>query len=168
MALPTAGRIGTTPENLLAAANGELEEHSQLYPGFADVAAQEGFNEIAQASNEQSQGLGQVVTSVSQMDEVTQANAASAEESAAAAEELHAQSQVMDAAVKDLRRLIDGKKATQQFGASAPTSEPEHKNPPAEKTHQPKQEAKKAPAPVVAKPAATPRSKSTAHADFFK
>lgn len=44
-----AGRIGTTPENLLAAANGEHEEYSDLYPGFADVAAQEGFNEIAQA-----------------------------------------------------------------------------------------------------------------------
>ncbi|ABK99574.1 rubrerythrin [Pelobacter propionicus] len=44
-----AGRIGTTTENLLAAANGEHEEHSELYPGFADVAAQEGFNEIAQA-----------------------------------------------------------------------------------------------------------------------
>jgi rubrerythrin len=43
-----AGRIGTTAENLLAAANGEHEEHSDLYPGFADVAAQEGFNEIAQ------------------------------------------------------------------------------------------------------------------------
>jgi rubrerythrin len=43
-----AGRIGTTSENLLAAANGELEEYSALYPGFADVAAQEGFNEIAQ------------------------------------------------------------------------------------------------------------------------
>lgn len=44
-----AGRIGTTSENLLAAANGEHEEYSDLYPGFADVAAQEGFNEIAQA-----------------------------------------------------------------------------------------------------------------------
>jgi methyl-accepting chemotaxis protein len=126
------------------------------------------INEIAQASNEQSQGLGQVVTSVSQMDEVTQANAASAEESAAAAEELHAQSQVMDAAVKDLRRLIDGKKAGQQFNAPTPASEPEHKNPPAEKAHQPKPEPKREPAHVVAKPAASPRSKSTAHADFFK
>jgi rubrerythrin len=44
-----AGRIGTTTENLQAAANGEHEEYSALYPGFADVAAQEGFNEIAQA-----------------------------------------------------------------------------------------------------------------------
>jgi rubrerythrin len=44
-----AGKIGTTAENLLAAANGEHEEHSALYPGFAEVAKEEGFNEIAMA-----------------------------------------------------------------------------------------------------------------------
>jgi len=42
-----AGKIGTTAENLLAAANGELEEHSTLYPEFAEVAAREGFADIA-------------------------------------------------------------------------------------------------------------------------
>lgn len=42
-----AGRIGTTAENLLAAAMGENEEHSQLYPAFASVAIEEGFPEIA-------------------------------------------------------------------------------------------------------------------------
>ena len=43
-----AGRIGTTTENLLAAANGELEEWEKLYPAFAAVAGEEGFAEIAQ------------------------------------------------------------------------------------------------------------------------
>jgi len=42
-----AGKIGTTAENLLAAANGEYEEHSDLYPAFAATAEQEGFAEIA-------------------------------------------------------------------------------------------------------------------------
>ncbi len=42
-----AGRIGTTAENLLAAAIGEHEEHADLYPAFAAVADQEGFAEIA-------------------------------------------------------------------------------------------------------------------------
>ena len=42
-----AGRVGTTAENLLAAANGEYEEHSDLYPGFAAVALEEGFADIA-------------------------------------------------------------------------------------------------------------------------
>lgn len=44
-----AGKLGTTAENLLAAANGELEEHSVLYPGFANEADKEGFSIIAQA-----------------------------------------------------------------------------------------------------------------------
>jgi len=42
-----AGKIGSTPENLLAAANGEYEEWSDLYPHFADVAEAEGFLNIA-------------------------------------------------------------------------------------------------------------------------
>lgn len=46
-----AGKIGTTAENLLAAANGEHEEHSDLYPGFAATAKEEGFPEIAAAWN---------------------------------------------------------------------------------------------------------------------
>jgi len=44
-----AGKIGTTAENLLAAAMGENEEWTDLYPHFAEVAKEEGFNEIAAA-----------------------------------------------------------------------------------------------------------------------
>ena len=43
-----AGRIGTTAENLLAAAQGENEEWDVLYPQFAKVADEEGFPEIAE------------------------------------------------------------------------------------------------------------------------
>ena len=46
-----AGKIGTTAENLLAAAAGEHEEHSLLYPDFATVAQQEGLTEIAAVWN---------------------------------------------------------------------------------------------------------------------
>lgn len=42
-----AGKVGTTAENLLAAANGEHEEWSDAYPHFADVAESEGFANIA-------------------------------------------------------------------------------------------------------------------------
>ena len=42
-----AGRIGTTAENLEAAAGGEHEEWSDLYPAFAKTAEEEGFKEIA-------------------------------------------------------------------------------------------------------------------------
>jgi len=41
------GVIGTTAENLLAAANGEHEEWAVDYPHFADVAEAEGFANIA-------------------------------------------------------------------------------------------------------------------------
>ncbi len=44
-----AGKIGTTLENLKAAAEGENEEWTELYPHFADVAEQEGFKEVAVA-----------------------------------------------------------------------------------------------------------------------
>jgi len=44
-----AGRIGTTSENLEAAAAGENEEWTRLYPGAAKVADEEGFPEVAAA-----------------------------------------------------------------------------------------------------------------------
>lgn len=44
-----AGIIGTTEQNLAAAAEGENEEHTKLYPGAAKIAEEEGFKEIAAA-----------------------------------------------------------------------------------------------------------------------
>lgn len=42
-----AGVIGTTAENLREAAVGENHEWSEMYPGFAEVAREEGFAAIA-------------------------------------------------------------------------------------------------------------------------
>ena len=42
-----AGVVGTTQENLKAAAAGENFEHTDLYPGFAKVAREEGFEAVA-------------------------------------------------------------------------------------------------------------------------
>ena len=42
-----AGKIGTTLENLKAAADGENEEWTDAYPHFADIAEAEGFANIA-------------------------------------------------------------------------------------------------------------------------
>ena len=42
-----AGVIGNTAENLKAAAAGENYEWTDMYPAFAKVAREEGFNEIA-------------------------------------------------------------------------------------------------------------------------
>ena len=42
-----AGTIGATVDNLKAAAAGEHYEHTEMYPGFAKVAEQEGFKDAA-------------------------------------------------------------------------------------------------------------------------
>jgi rubrerythrin len=42
-----AGKIGTTLENLEAAADGENEEWTELYPEFARIAREEGFEDVA-------------------------------------------------------------------------------------------------------------------------
>lgn len=51
-AMYPAGKTGTTAENLLAAAEGEKEEWGILYPGFAAVAAGEGFPAVAESFTE--------------------------------------------------------------------------------------------------------------------
>lgn len=47
-----AGKIGTTKENLLAAAEGEKAEWDVIYPNFKQVAEKEGFQEIATSFKE--------------------------------------------------------------------------------------------------------------------
>jgi len=47
-----AGKIGTTAENLLAAAEGELMEWSTLYPEFGRIAEEEGFADVAESFRE--------------------------------------------------------------------------------------------------------------------
>jgi methyl-accepting chemotaxis protein len=66
-------------------------------------------SEVAGASREQSQGITQINTAVGQMDKVTQGNAASAEESASAAEELSAQAESMKESVAELLKLVGSK-----------------------------------------------------------
>ncbi|MBN1296453.1 rubrerythrin family protein [bacterium] len=46
-AMYPAGKVGTTLENLTSAAAGENEEWSELYPAFARIAREEGFEAVA-------------------------------------------------------------------------------------------------------------------------
>jgi len=64
--------------------------------------------EINAASKEQAEGIGQITTAVTDMDKVVQQNAANAEESASASEELNAQAEQMKTVVKELVALIEG------------------------------------------------------------
>lgn len=79
--------------------------------------------EVATASQEQSQGIAQVNIAVTQMDKVTQSNAASAEESASAAEEMTSQAASLAAAAEDLLSLVGGEKAA-AFGSGAKSKSP--------------------------------------------
>ncbi|HLP09652.1 MAG TPA: methyl-accepting chemotaxis protein [Opitutaceae bacterium] len=63
------------------------------------------INEIATASGEQSSGLGQLNTAVAAMDKVTQANAASAEETSASTQELGVQAHALVVSVDTLHLL---------------------------------------------------------------
>jgi len=83
---------------------------NEAFSQMADSSAKVGelVAEIAAASKEQAQGIEQVNTAVSEMDKVTQSNAANAEESASASEELSAQAEQMKGIVEELVALVGG------------------------------------------------------------
>jgi methyl-accepting chemotaxis protein len=64
--------------------------------------------EVTTSSNEQAQGIDQVNTAVSQMDQVTQSNAANSEEAASASEELSAQARGLNDMVATLTAIVGG------------------------------------------------------------
>jgi methyl-accepting chemotaxis protein len=66
--------------------------------------------QIATASSEQNQGIGQVNTAVSQMDKVTQTNAATAEQTSSAALNLSQQAVRLSDAVEELRGIVGGQR----------------------------------------------------------
>lgn len=80
--------------------------------------------EIATASTEQTQGIDQVNLAVGQMDKVTQSNAGSAEETAAASEELNSQSVAMRENVASLLLLIGGRSGDQRAAKPSSPKEP--------------------------------------------
>jgi methyl-accepting chemotaxis protein len=80
-----------------------LEEIVQSVGKTTDLVS-----EIATASQEQAQGIDQINTAVAQMDKVTQQNAANAEESASASQELSAQAAAMNEIVAQLTALVGG------------------------------------------------------------
>ena len=93
--------------------------------------------QISLASQEQSQGVSLINNSVNQLDTVTQGNAAAAEESASASEELRSQASLLHEMVADLRSMVTGKEAIHSkapaitheafFFESAPSSGSKHK-----------------------------------------
>jgi methyl-accepting chemotaxis protein len=66
------------------------------------------INEISSAAKEQTEGVGQINKALQEMDTVVQSNAATAEESASASEELFAESNTLLGHVRELQALITG------------------------------------------------------------
>ncbi len=105
----TADLIAATISNI----NSGEEMVNFTAENFKTVADHSGkvaelLSEVAEASREQSQGIGQITTAMTQMDKVTQSNAASAEESASAAGQLADQAGHLLEAVDRLTQLVHG------------------------------------------------------------
>lgn len=84
--------------------NTTADAFTEVASSSAKVA--ELVSEISAASNEQAQGIEQVNIAVTEMDKVTQSNAAGAEESASASEELNAQAEEMKGMVNELVAMV--------------------------------------------------------------
>ena len=89
--------------NLVGVASEAFTKQAELSAKAASLV-----NEIAAASSEQSQGIDQVTTATSEMDKVVQMNAANAEESASAAEEMSAQAETMKDMIGQLEIMVTG------------------------------------------------------------
>jgi methyl-accepting chemotaxis protein len=96
------GKIGQGVQ-LSAKVASNLQQIVEAVRKVAELAAQ-----VAAASNEQSQGIEQVNRAVLHMDEVTQADAATATDGANAAKDLNAEAETLRATVADLANLVGG------------------------------------------------------------
>ena len=82
------------------------DEFSKVSTGTGKVSVL--INEISSATKEQTEGVGQINKALQEMDTVVQSNAATAEESASASEELFAESNTLLGHVRELQTLITG------------------------------------------------------------
>lgn len=80
------------------------------------------IDEVSAAGKEQTQGISQVNGAVTELDKVTQDNAASAEQSASSSEELSAQAEELDHTVKSLIAFLEGGSAANSGSASLPAA----------------------------------------------
>jgi len=69
------------------------------------------IREVARSSDEQSKGIEQITAAVGQLEQVTQANAASSEQAAAASEELSGQARELSDMVESLLRIVGSQKS---------------------------------------------------------
>ena len=106
----TAGLIEGTIEKvddgcqLVSKTNKDFEEVIQSIGKIGEL-----LSEIASACDQQARGVDQINTAVTEMDGVTQQNAASAEEGASASEELRSQALQLEVVVDEMLAMVGGK-----------------------------------------------------------
>uniref|UniRef100_A0A7C4RR29 Methyl-accepting transducer domain-containing protein n=1 Tax=Desulfatirhabdium butyrativorans TaxID=340467 RepID=A0A7C4RR29_9BACT len=112
-----AAEAAKNTAGLIEGSNKQIKEASDLSAQVADALrintelgrkVSQFVTEIAAASAEQSHGIDQINKAVTEMDRVTQQNAANAEESASASEEMNAQAEEMRSMVNELVVLVEG------------------------------------------------------------
>lgn len=108
-----------------------LQKAEQVENGLKSISATVSevtgsMEELEASVREQQDGIGQINTAISQVNEVTQGNAASAEEAASAAEEMNAQSVNLLDIVGTLTEMVSGKRAETSAAISSNGSSRSH------------------------------------------
>ncbi len=122
-----AKNTATLIEEAVDNAEGGVVITDEVVKNLNDISAgvtkvSEVMTEIAAASDQQTQGIGQVNTAVDQMNSVTQQTAANSEESASAAEELSSQAEAMKEMVGQFQlSAVTGRSVKPTFRPAAPT-----------------------------------------------
>ena len=120
LALRSASAARETAEKIedsIQKSSAGVQINAKVSLSLADIVskarqADELVAQISIASNEQSQGIDQINSSVSQMDAMTQNNAAGAEESANVSADLRTQSTQLTQLVQELQTLVGGKSSS--------------------------------------------------------
>lgn len=151
-AAEAAKNTSTLIEDTRKKVTGGKELVGNTNTAFNEVAARsekvaEIITEIAAASGEQSQGIEQVNIAIAEMDKIVQRNAANAEESASASEEMNAQASQLKIFVQDLIILVGGNinsrnqsRATDLKPLKRPPVHPAHKPEPGKDVPTPEQQ----------------------------
>jgi methyl-accepting chemotaxis protein len=112
-------------QDLISASTGRIKEATSTFDRVNEVIDKNALitrqvaelaTQIATASREQAHGIGQINTTMAEMDKVTQHNAASAEESASASEEVTAQAEQVKVYVGYLMAIIGSSTGHQAGG----------------------------------------------------
>ena len=118
------GTADLIEESVQSAENGVVisRDVAEVLTEISDAAhrVNELIDGIASATQEQTQGIEQINKAVTQMDQVTQANAANSEESASASEELSAQAAELEMMVRELQALVGAHNLHATAGGAAP------------------------------------------------